>query len=208
MADVQHSGLTGSNVHEPKGADTASADDVYILNGAGSGVMMGTADVTRTGIYDYNDLATASSPITLTPTGTFITATNDGAGPNTNLAYGLPDVSAPWNTGTDRFDWTALNIGDWVDIRFDVEITTTAANTVINSAMELGVGGSPYTLNMGSSYFKSTGTYEAIRYIGFYMGDANTKDNPARVLVKSDAGTATLKVNGWYIKVGKRGLIV
>ena len=33
----QHSALTGSDLHEPKGADAASADTVYVANGAGSG---------------------------------------------------------------------------------------------------------------------------------------------------------------------------
>jgi len=32
-----HSALTTTNLHEPKGADSASADQVYVFNGAGSG---------------------------------------------------------------------------------------------------------------------------------------------------------------------------
>lgn len=32
-----HSGLTGADLHEPKGVDAASADTVYIADGAGSG---------------------------------------------------------------------------------------------------------------------------------------------------------------------------
>ena len=37
MANVQHSALTGSDLHEPKGASGASADTVYVADGAGSG---------------------------------------------------------------------------------------------------------------------------------------------------------------------------
>lgn len=37
MANVAHASLTGSNLHEPKGADTAAAGQVYISNGLGSG---------------------------------------------------------------------------------------------------------------------------------------------------------------------------
>lgn len=40
MANVAHSALTGSNLHEPKGADTAAANTVYVFNGAGSGSAM------------------------------------------------------------------------------------------------------------------------------------------------------------------------
>jgi tail collar domain len=37
MANVSHASLTGSNLHEPKGADTATLGTVYISDGAGSG---------------------------------------------------------------------------------------------------------------------------------------------------------------------------
>lgn len=37
MADVQHSALTGASLHEPKGAASASANTVYVADGAGSG---------------------------------------------------------------------------------------------------------------------------------------------------------------------------
>lgn len=37
MADVQHSNLTGSDLHEPKGASSASNNTVYVSDGAGSG---------------------------------------------------------------------------------------------------------------------------------------------------------------------------
>lgn len=34
---IQHSALTGGEIHEPKGADTATVDTVYVSDGAGSG---------------------------------------------------------------------------------------------------------------------------------------------------------------------------
>lgn len=37
MATVQHSTLTSGELHEPKGIDTASANEIYIANGNGSG---------------------------------------------------------------------------------------------------------------------------------------------------------------------------
>lgn len=38
MADVEHSQLTGSDLHEPKGAFSAAANRVYVSDGVGSGV--------------------------------------------------------------------------------------------------------------------------------------------------------------------------
>jgi hypothetical protein len=43
MANVAHSTLTGSDLHEPKGIATADADDVYIADGAGSGAWTPTS---------------------------------------------------------------------------------------------------------------------------------------------------------------------
>lgn len=37
MANISHKNLTGNQLHEPKGADTASDGDVYVSDGAGSG---------------------------------------------------------------------------------------------------------------------------------------------------------------------------
>lgn len=37
MADIQHSALTDPNLHEPKGASTATAESFYVANGSGGG---------------------------------------------------------------------------------------------------------------------------------------------------------------------------
>lgn len=37
MANVAHSGLTGSDLHEPKGVASANASEVYVADGAASG---------------------------------------------------------------------------------------------------------------------------------------------------------------------------
>lgn len=37
MANIQHSAITDPNIHEPKGAASASSGAVYVANGSGSG---------------------------------------------------------------------------------------------------------------------------------------------------------------------------
>lgn len=53
---VQHSELTGALCHEPKGADTAAANTVYIADGSGSGsfqqVPLSIIDFTKTTVAD------------------------------------------------------------------------------------------------------------------------------------------------------------
>ena len=53
MANVAHSGLTGANLHEPKGVASATVDKVYVSNGAGSGAWQKIeSDRSRDGLFD------------------------------------------------------------------------------------------------------------------------------------------------------------
>ena len=202
----EHNTLTGSQLHEPKGADSASSGQVYIADGAGSGswTTLSTSSISgllEQGIYDYNDLATSTTPIPLTLANTQYEVTNDGAGTFTNKTYALSGIADLWNTSTNRFDFTGLSLGDTVDIRFDIEITTTSANTAVDFVIELGIGSAPYQLTFSPlSDFKSAGTYKVVNWFGIYMGDLNTLNNPGRVLARADNTGVTVKVNGWYMR--------
>lgn len=62
MPNIQHATLTGADLHEPKGVDSASEGSVYVADGAGSGTWedftSGTTYVIS-GVLD--DISTASS---------------------------------------------------------------------------------------------------------------------------------------------------
>lgn len=54
MANVSHASLTGTQLHEPKGADTATLGTVYVSNGAGSGSWSSVGTSSFTGmIVDF-----------------------------------------------------------------------------------------------------------------------------------------------------------
>ena len=112
------------------------------------------------------------------------------------------DVTELWNTSTNQFDFSGLSLGDQIDIRIDLEVTTTSANQEFDIEIMLGVGGTPYTLPVRTIYRKTASTKSIVPYFGFYMGDANTLDNTGEIGVKSDTA-CTVKVNGWYIRVVK-----
>mgnify|MGYP001808738888 CR=1 FL=1 len=72
MANVQHASLTGSDIHEPKGANSASSNTVYVANGSGSGTwqQVASGQINTASIKNLNqitlnlqldDLATAQS---------------------------------------------------------------------------------------------------------------------------------------------------
>lgn len=66
MANVQHASLTGADLHEPKGADSASVDTVYVSDGAGSGAwskldMDSLTSHREVLTITFNDIGTAGS---------------------------------------------------------------------------------------------------------------------------------------------------
>jgi hypothetical protein len=158
-----------------------------------------TSEIARMGMMDYNDLATATTPISIPGTSTFTDITNDGAGSNTNKLFKVAGVGELWNTGTNLFDWTDLVLGDQVNIRLDLEVTTTSPNQLVITQLLVAVGGVPYTLSYAENVFKNTGVHEVNRFSMLYMGDTNTLNNGAKFQVSSD-GTATVIVRGWALQ--------
>ena len=157
----------------------------------------------KVGFADYNDLNTATTPVSHSGSGGFIKLTNDGAGAFTNITYLPTGITSLWDTTNSQFNFTQLALGDQVEVRIDLEVTTTANNQDVNIQFYIAVGGSPYPLAIHSMSPKSSGTYSVVRYLGFYMGDTNTLNNPAEVQIDSDAA-CTAKINGWYINVTRR----
>ena len=201
---AEHSVLTDPNLHEPKGVSTATNGQVYVADGAASGAW---CNLYLNGIEDYNDLATATTPIALTAASTWYDMTNDGAGAFTNKTYKIPGRADIWNTSTNQFEFNTagLVLGDSVDIRFDFEVVTSAANDTIKFGMDLGHGDAgEYRLELQERTYKTAGTYRVVFWTSVYMGDTVTLNNPAKVVAWSDTTGDTVKVNGWYVRTNLR----
>lgn len=155
------------------------------------------------GWADYNDLATATTPINHTGGGTTY-LTNDEAGAFTNKNWANPSITDVWDAAGGVFDWTELAIGDTVDIRVDLDITTTAVNQEIDVDLEMASGhANQFDTHFGRGAYKAAGTYKVSQLNSIYMGDASILAEPAKFKFTS-ANNATIKVNGWYCRVGKR----
>ena len=93
MPNIQHRDIPEAQLHEVKGASTSTVGQVLTsTGGAATFQTPSTAPAAGTvsqGVYDYNDLATTSTPIPLTLAGTWYDLTNDGAGAFTNKTYAL-----------------------------------------------------------------------------------------------------------------------
>lgn len=188
-----------------------TTDKFIIPNGAASlGVQkmtsstVGLDNLWDFGIFDYRDQATSTTPISVTG-GVEAIITNDAADPETYKK--LPDtgVTDLWNASLNRFEFSTLTIGDMIDIRLDLQVTTTVNNQTFSIDLELGQGGTTYRIPFIVNQEKKTfGATSVIRYNGFYIKDTNTLNNYAQFKILS-ASNLTVEVHGWYMKLMKQG---
>ena len=188
-----------------KTAETEPArGSVYVLvdSAAGGSKAVLIKDLIGNGFADYNDLTTTGTPITPT-TSTWTKLTNDKAGSYTNTSYLPSGVTDMWDTTGNQFDFSELSLGDQVDIRFDVSVTTTSSNQVVRQRVRFDIGGTPYNIEFDQKQVKAAGTFQIVKQVRFYMGSSGTINNPAEWQIWTD-GSANVTVNGVYISVTRR----
>ena len=157
------------------------------------------------GWADYEDVATTGSPISVTASPTVLT--NDGLGVDTNTSYlpvGGNGITQLWDTSSNGFDFSDLDVGDMVDIRMDITMIIASNNTAVDVDLYMGSGGSVVVPFISQQNFKSTGSFEVIRYMGIYIGSEDVRDNLAQLKVSAD-NNCTCTVHGWYIKAIRLG---
>ena len=157
------------------------------------------------GWADYEDTATTGTPIAVSAVPAVLT--NDGTGTDTNTSYlpiGGNGITQLWNTSSNGFDFSDLEVGDMVDIRMDITMIIASNNTAVDVDLFMGSGGSVVVPFISQQNFKSTGSFEVIRYMGIYIGSEDVRDNLAQLKVSAD-NNCTCTVHGWYIKAIRRG---
>jgi len=204
---MEHSVITDPDIHEPKGASTATVGQILVANGDGTTSWVASPFSTvQVGWYDYDDSATVGAPIALTTPGTYYDLTNDGLGVNTQLSYALSDSPNIYDTTTQRFDFSNLAVGDTLEVRADVLVTTTNANTAISLVLELNTGtGSVFNIPvLVAANIKTASTVNFVHERSFYIGSESVRTSPGRLRMTADTAGATVVVNGWYVRVIKR----
>lgn len=204
--------ISGSDIRTT--AETAKDSNLNLLE-TGNQVVVSkinsatlSAETTRMGMQDYAD-DTSGAAVAVGGAGVFVPLPNDGAGSGTNKATKVTGVGELWDpaAGTDGlFNWDdGLALGDQVNIRLNIKVTTTGANQIVTVKMVAAIGGSPYDIDWESKYYKSSGVQANIVKTSLvYMGDTNTLNNGARFEVSSD-GNCTVEVIGWAIQHFVRG---
>lgn len=139
MADVQHSTLTGSEVHEPKDISGATSGHVYTADGIGSGVwseQTGPISNTTVSVRSKSDLPTPSvGVITLADNTTYIIDGMISLGSD-RLIYGANTSTIGSNGLVDGFTYSGSGVMVTSTQSFSIKmmlfITTNASSTVFS----------------------------------------------------------------------------
>ena len=131
---------------------------------------------------------------------------NDTVGAFTNENYPPIGFVSLMDSATGKIDPTDLDLGDFLVIRNDFEITPSSNNAAVEFQYTLGSGAGSYTLTqqLGRLDRGSGIPYRfSLRTDMIYMGDTNTRDNPIGLEVRCTAA-ATVSNAGIAIGVVKR----
>lgn len=160
----------------------------------------GSSDI-EFGFFDYNDGSTAIAPLDLVAN-TWTDVPNDGSGPFTQKAYAPSGVSEILDESTGYIDMTELNLGSEIVVRNDFTVTPQTNNSLLEARYLLGSGAGQYPLQFLSERLDSGSgiPYPRVTSFDIYVGDANTRDNPARLQVRLSTD-GTLVNAGSYIKI-------
>ena len=190
----------------PANIDLPSFNGLYDLVTTIHGyIASSSGDAFSGGWADYADVATTGTPIAVSAVPAVLT--NDGLGVDTNTAYlpiGGDGITQLWNTSSNGFDFSDLNVGDMLEIRMDIDVIIVSNNTAIDVNLHMGSGGTVIVPFISQQNFKTTGTFEVIRYMGLYIGSEDIRDTLAQLKISAD-NNCTCIVNGWYIKATRRG---
>ena len=157
------------------------------------------------GYFDYADLATQTTPITVAPN-TQTLLTNDADGADTNISQPPYGVTAIWDADSDEFNFSQLSIGDTVDIRVHLKTTTTTANQKYHVDMKFAFDApDEFENRIFSQVVKTYGEDEQTFITTLYIGSESVKNYPARFYITSD-DDATVKVVGWFCRVFRKSV--
>ena len=189
MANVQHSALTDPNIHEPKGVAVATADQLYVANGAASGVWRKLHEsdidysIAANNVTPWNvrgDTAHTSGAPQAIASGVKTIFTNNGLTAITNTTRQLGITYA-----TNDFTPSALNASYVLRLAYKVTAAAAAGTPyVIKVALE--GGSTPAQFAAQDSFIKGGGYVNdmALTFL-FFTGSLNT-NYPISIYITPD----------------------
>lgn len=184
MPNVQHAVTTDPDIHEPKGASTASAGMVYVADGAGSGTWTNFP----LGWGSYLDTGTGAQAFT---TSASILEIDGGTVQESYLPRAIRGSGSLWDTTNDLI--TPIADGDNYAITLSLPVTALAGSPT-RATVELDIGGTSSPSNVIATKLidvDGTPTYTVI--VDFIVSvDSTFLSNGAQFFITTDTGTVTI----------------
>ena len=137
MANVTHSSLTGADLHEPKGVETANSEDIYVADGSGSGAWKGQTLLLDLKLTDISGSFDRYVPIPVACKVVQITTALSAAISGSDLVLTVKNAAGS-SMGTITVTQSGSAAGD-IDT-----LTPTSNNTFeVNTALEIEGDGGP-----------------------------------------------------------------
>ncbi len=134
MATVNHSNLSDPYLHEPKGASTATAGEIYVADGAGSGSWAGGKRYITGVISDISTASTVYIPCPEAGTATQVTLVLGGTIATADAVITLANAAAA-TAGTATVAFTGSAAGD-IDTITPASNNTVTANSFFTLATD------------------------------------------------------------------------
>ncbi len=186
-------------------------DKMVVVNPAGTALIFQDQPeppaeyLNSVGYFDYNDLATQTTPLNAVAN-VALKLTNDTEGANTSTDQNPYGVSYVWDYVTNQFNFSELEVGDTIDVRVHVQVTTTTSNQKVSLSAKFGIGSvAEFTNSIFETTFKTSGLHEISFVAPFYMGSTYITDYPAELYLTTDA-SATVNVDGWYVRILRKNI--
>lgn len=156
------------------------------------------------GFFHYADLATQTNPLSFVAN-TNLLLTNDTLGAQTNTQHPPFGVNSVYSA--NKFNFSDLDIGDTLEIRVDLKLTTTSVNQKYKVFLRVA-GGTPstYDLVVFSGQVKTVlSDYQIVGEIGFSLNTIDHITADSELFIVSD-DVGNVKVNGWYIRIIRKSV--
>lgn len=192
MANVQHSSLTDPNLHEPKGISTASASQLYLSNGSGSGTWTNANRFPGTGWGKYtNTTYVGTTALAISTTPVLIPFTTDDTVSQIPISL-TGTTSSLMNLSSETLQF--VSAGDLHSITLTMKVYSTSGSPVTMDIILYGSSdGSTYNTLLGETTVNlAKGAGQVITESSLFPVTSNMVSHGARIYAATNTGTANL----------------
>ena len=193
MANVQHSSLTDPNLHEPKGISTASANQLYLANGSGSGTWTNANRFPGTGWGKYtNTTYVGTTALAVSTTPVLLPFTTDDTVSQIPITL-AGTTSSLMNLSSETLQFVAAGDLHSITITFQIYNLNPGTPSFINIILYGSSDGTTYATLLGEttvSLIKGAG--QVITETALFPVTSNMVSHGARIYLQTDPGTANI----------------